>query len=279
MGIVGDMLGFGDDPGETAAEASIRGSEITAEYLREGLEYMKEREALPQEFREGALTRLAGVSGLPGGEGSQQELIDRAIASPLYGELMSGREAGEEAILGSAAATGGLRSGDVQRNLYDYNVQLKNRALLESYNQQLQGLQGLAGLPSLAPQIAGQIGQIGTTLGQGHIAAAQAQQMGGQQQFGNILGLGQLGLSAYQSGMFSDRRLKKNIKLIGEFKGWPWYSWDWGIVAKKMGLSGKTQGIMADEVYVKRPDCVVMKDFFMFVLYGKLGILPEKEAA
>lgn len=271
MGFIGDMFGFGSDPGEQAAQASIAGSEIQAQYQREALDYLKETEALPQEFREGSLRQIAGAYGVPGGVGSQQEMIDRAIKSPLYGAIMGGQEAGEEAILRSASATGGLRSGNVQENLYDYNVQLQNKALLESYNQQMQGLQGLSGLPSLAPQIATQTGAIGTTLGQGQIAAGQAIQTGGQQQAGNLMGLGQLGLQAY--GMFSDRRLKKNIKKIGFLNGFNIYSWDWNIVAQKMGLSGSTIGCMADEVYTERPDAVSIKDLFMFVHYDKLGTI------
>lgn len=205
--------------------------------------------------------------------GSQQALIDQAISSPLYGAIMGGQEAGEEAILRSAGATGGMRSGNAQYGLYDYNTQLQNQALLESYNQQLAGLQSLAGMPSKASEISGQMAGIGQTQAQGITAAAQAQQAASQQGIGNIMGLGQLGLAAY--GMFSDRRLKRNIKLIGIVKGWPWYSWTWNVVAEKMGLKGKSYGIMADEVYAKRPDCVIMKDMFMFVLYGKLGVFEN----
>jgi len=272
MGFVGDMLGFGgDDPGEAAAAASIQGSEIQAQYQREALGYLKEREALPQQFREGSLKQIAGAYGVEGGTGSQQDIIDRSLKSPLYGAIMGGQEAGEEAILRNAAATGGLRSGDVQSNLYDYNVQLQNKALLESYNQQMQGLQGLSGLPSMAPQIAQQTGSIGTTLGQGQIAAGQAMQTGSQQQAGNLMGLGQLGLQAY--GMFSDRRLKKNIKKIGEREGFNIYSWAWNVVANKMGLAGSTIGCMADEVYTKRPDAVSVRGLFMFVHYDKINII------
>ena len=263
-----DLFGGG---GSDAADASIAGSQIQAQYQREALDYMKEREAVPQKYREGALDQMAGAYGVEGGTGSQQEIIDRSLASPLYGQLMGGKEAGEEAILRNASATGGLRSGNVQSNLYDYNVQLQNQALLQSYNQQMQGLQGLAQLPSLAPQIAQQTGAIGTTLGQGQIAAGQAQQTGGQMGIGNMMGMGQLGLQAYD--MFSDRRLKKNIKKIGFVKGFNLYSWDWNIVAQKMGLTGNTIGCMADEVYTERPDAVGIKDLFMIVNYSKIGVL------
>ena len=254
-----------------AADSATQAAAIQAAAQREALEYLKEREAIPQQFREGALTSLGGLYGLEGGEGDQQAMIERAMASPLYQSMIGGREAGEEAIMRSAAATGGLRSGGTQAAMYDYNTQLQNQALLESYNQQLSGLSGLAQLPSMAPQIASGITGIGTTQAAGVTAAAQAQQIAQQQQQANLMGLGQLGISL--AGMFSDRRLKKDIKHIGEINGHKWYSFTWNGVAEKLGLSGNTYGCMADEVYEKAPGAVILKDGFMMVLYGTLGIL------
>jgi len=273
MGFIGDFVNnlFGGG-GDDAADASITGANITAQGQREALDYMKEREALPQQFREGALKGLGGIYGLEGGTGNQQDLIDKAISSPLYKGIMGGQEAGEESILRNASMTGGFRSGNTQSNLYDYNVQLQNKALLESYNQQLQGLAGMAGLPSNSNQIAQQTSQIGQTLGQGQIAAGQAQQAGTQQGFGNMLGLGTL---AY---MFSDRRLKNNLKKIGEVNGHNWYMWDWNIVANKMGLDGKSEGVLADELVKTNPECIGIKDGFMIVDYIKLGIFPKEVA-
>lgn len=45
----------------------------------------------------------------------------------------------------------------------------------------------------------------------------------------------------YQTGIFSDRRLKRNIKRIGEKNGYPWYSFEyiWG---------EKAEGYMSDEI-------------------------------
>ena len=270
MGFIGDLFGGG---GDDAAKSSIKASEIAADAQREALDYLKEREAIPQQYREGALNTLGGLYGLEGGTGNQQELIDRSIQSPLYQQLMGGRQFGEDAILRNAAATGGLRSGNVQGALYDYNTQLQNNALLQSYNQQLMGLQGLANLPSLAPTIANNISGIGQTLGQGQIAAAQAQQAGGQNSMNNLFGLGNLAIQAYGSGMFSDRRLKTNIEKIGEINGHKFYSFSWNKVAEKLGLSGKTYGCMADEVFEKVPDAVLMKDGFMWVNYAMIGVL------
>lgn len=275
MSIIGDMFGIGG--GDDVGGEIIAASQPAVGAQGKALQYLRQRERVPQRYRERALGELWGEYKRPI---NQQRTIRQALKSPLYGAIMGGQEAGEEAILRSAAATGGLRSGNVQENLYDYNTQLQNQALLQSYNAQLgerqtqmQGLGGLAGLPSLAPQIAQGIAGIGQTQSQAQIAAAQAGQTGQQQGFGNLLGLGQLGLSAYQSGMFSDRRLKTNTKLLGQDNGFNIYSWDWNMVAQQMGLTGNTVGCMADEVYYKRPDAVSIKDLFMFVHYDKLNVL------
>jgi hypothetical protein len=222
---------------------------------------------------------LAGASpgrgeggGGGGGYGGQQDLIDRSRNSPLYQAIMGGQEFGEEAIMRNAAMTGGLRSGNVQSNMYDYNVRLQNQALLSSYNEQLGGLTGLAGLPSNANQIALGMSGIGQTQAQGIIGAEQGRQDARQQGFGNLMGLGQLGIGAYKAGMFSDRRLKKNIKKIGEVDGFNWYAWDWNIVAQKMGLAGSTMGCMADEVFDIFPKAVTLRNNFMFVNYAMIGV-------
>ena len=175
-----------------AAEAQETGTAQIVEAQREALEYLKEREQLPQQFREGALGRIAGLYG----EGSQEELISQARLSPIYEAILSSRNAGEESILRNRSVTGGLRSGASIGDLTNYNQQLENQALLTAYNQQLQGLQGLAMLPSNAGAIAQQIGGIGQTLGQGTMAAGQTRAQGtmaaGQAQanmFGGLAGL------------------------------------------------------------------------------------------
>jgi hypothetical protein len=155
--------------------------------------------------------------------------------------------------------------------MYDYNVRLQNQALLKSYNEQLMGLQGLAGLPSNANQIAGGMAGIGQTQAQGIIGAEQGRQDASQQGFGNLMGLGQLGLGIGKL-IYSDRRLKKNIKKIGEVNGFNWYAWDWNLTAQKMGLKGATMGCMADEVFDIFPEAVTLRNNFMFLNYAMIGV-------
>ena len=186
---------------------------------------------------------------------------------------MEGREAGEEGILRSASVTGGLRSGNTSSNMYDYNVRLQNRALLESYNQQLMGLQGMAGIPSNANAIAGRMSNVGNIMSQGQIASAQALQTGNQQSMNNMMGIAGLGLEAYKSGMFSDKRLKTNIKKIGTVNGFTFSSCDWNHIANMLGLKGSTFGCMADEVIKIVPEAIIIKDNFMMINYSTIGVL------
>jgi hypothetical protein len=187
----GAKQGYEDVSGKTAADAAKRASATQASAMMEQLDYLKEINRLPQQYKEQALTELAGLYGAEGSE-NQQVLIDRAKASPLYQQIMGGQAAGEEAVMRSAAQTGGLRSGNVQHAMYDYNTQLANQALTQTYGQQLSGLQGLAGLQTGEQKIGQTMADIGGVKAQGILGAAGAQQQGTQ----NLLnfGLGVAGL-------------------------------------------------------------------------------------
>lgn len=245
FGLIRDVTGT-----EEAQRASERAAAQQVGAQREALEYMKEREALPQQAREAALTQLSGAFGLPGFD--SVDIMERAKASPLYEAQL---EEGQEAVMRQAAMTGGLRSGNVQ----DALAGQARQALLSSYGQQLSGLQGLAQLPSYAPQIAGGMQGIGQTQAQATMAQGAAK----QQDFQNWANMGMMGL-----GMaFSDRKLKKDIKKIGEYGGHNVYSYAWNKAAEKLGLFGESIGFIADEL---PKDKVIEKDGFLMVKYGEL---------
>lgn len=195
-----------DVTGQTAAETvgEATGQSIAAQ--RESLEYLKEINLLPQQYKEEALTALSQQAA--GGGPTQAQRITSAQQSPYYQQLMGSQKAGEESILRHAGATGGLRSGNVQKNLYDYNVNLKNQALTSAYNQQLQEeatqratLQGLAGISTGASEIAGITSGIGQTQAQGTMAAGQAGLQGRMDVLGGLLGAGKDLLGSYFGGM------------------------------------------------------------------------------
>lgn len=265
-GIIDPILGtdISGDKADFAQQASTGAADTSAQYQREALAYLKEREAMPQQFREVALSRLGGLYGLEGGVGSQAELIEQAKASPLYSSLLEG---GEDAVLRSRSMTGGLRSGGAISDVKD----VQNQALLTSYNQQLQGLQGLANLPSNANAIAQSTAGIGQTLAQGQIAGAQGVIQAQNNNAAQLLGIGNLGLGIASAAGFSDIRLKENIRLVGTAGGHNWYKWDWNELAKGVGLSGESEGVMAHEVYDVQPDIVGYKDGYITIDYEQLS--------
>lgn len=67
--------------------------------------------------------------------------------------------------------------------------------------------------------------------------------------------------------LFSDRRVKENIKLAGKSKGFPIYRFNY------IGHPEKTyEGVMAQDVLGIMPEAVGEKDGFMTVNYGMIGL-------
>ena len=266
MGFIGDAVGGIFGGGDDAADASREASEASVAAQREALEYLKEREEIPQEFREKAIQQYAALLGLPGGQGDSAEIIEGLKQTPLYEAIMGTQAAGEESILRQAGATGGLRSGNVQAALADQATQLQQQALLQSYGQQLGGLKSLMGQPSMAGDIATGMAGLGATEASGIIGAAQTQAAAQQQGIGNVGSLVGLGMQ-----LFSDRRLKDNIEFIAEKDGHKWYSFNWNEKAEHFGLEGHDTGVIAQEVQEYYPEAINEKDGYLMVDYSKLG--------
>ena len=185
--VVSDVIEWTDQNllGGKEEDAAEKAAKQAAAGQQSALDYQIQQEALPTQFREGALTQLGGLYGLEGGEGSQQMLIDQAMASPLYQQIMAQKETGQRDIAKHASVTG-IRGGNTSTELSDYAMQLENRALTDSYNQQLQGLQGMAGLPSNTNAISSSMANLGAIEAQGTTAAAQAR----ADATGQLLGVG-----------------------------------------------------------------------------------------
>lgn len=275
------------------------GESIAAQ--REALAYTQEKEQALLAARDMGLGGLMDLYD-PNNPQGQQDMINRAQSSPLYNQIMGNRQFGEDAIMRNASATGGLRSGNVNYNLNDYNTRLSNDALLQSYNQELSGLQGLSRTSTNTNAIANQMAGIGNTRAQGTVAAGQAQQQGNQNAFNNVMGGVNLGLDAYNSGVFSgsnptsfgsagnstygynvggysdasgglgfsDNRLKRCIKYMGMNKGHKWYSWKWNDKAKKLGLKGEGQGVMVSNVVKYMPEAIGEHEGYATVNYNML---------
>lgn len=256
MGFVKDT--FNSITGKDAADASKKGAAMSAQGQREALNYLKEKERIPSQFREGALGQLGGLYGLEGGDPNAMSQIQQ---NPIYQATMGQLPQQEEAILRNQSATGALRSGGTEMMLANNKRQNKLSALQNTMG----GLQNMAGLQSYAPQIAQGVAGVGQTLGQGQIASANARQQG----IGNTIGLG---MNALSLAGFSDIRLKDNIKPAGERYGHDWYTWEWNDEAKELGLSGEAEGVLAQDIAVTHPEAVGLSQGYLTVNYGSLGL-------
>ena len=250
---VTDGLGLTDS--QQGARAVDKGTAQQVAAQREALAYMKEREALPQKFREGALTQIGGFYGLEGGDPNADQNLQ---ANPLYQATIGQLPQQEEAILRNQSATGALRSGGTDMMLAD-NQRMNT---LSAYQNAMGGLQGLASLPSNSNQIASTMAGIGQTQRQGTIGAAQSSIAGKQAAFDQTMGLAKMGMAA-----FSDIRLKDNIQPAGERFGHSWFTWDWNDTARALGLSGSSEGVIADLVKPMRPDLVGERNGYLTVDY------------
>ena len=71
----------------------------------------------------------------------------------------------------------------------------------------------------------------------------------------------------------SDRRFKARLKIIGMFKGFKIYEWDWNALAESFGLRGRSYGVVAQDIIKTRPDAVVIDDDGYYkVNYELLGV-------
>ena len=170
-----------------------------------------------------------------------------------------------------AAARGRLSAGDTLQQLSN-NALLAAQPLIANQRQDINNLLNLgSGIAQTQANVA--IGE-GTNVGNllTDIGAANAAGIVGA---GNVEAQGAQAL--LQAGLtgaglaFSDPKLKTNIKQIGQKNGFDWFSWDWNDIALKLGLTGSSEGVMADIVQLTNPELIGESSGYMTVNYG--GIL------
>lgn len=131
-----------------------------------------------------ALSRQAALMGL-GGEEAQRAAITAIERGPEFATMA---RQGEEAILQNAAATGGLRGGNVQAALAQFRPQILSGLIEQQYNR-------LGGLATAGQNAAAGVGTAGMQTGAnisnlyGQVGAAQAgAALAKGQAWGNVLG-------------------------------------------------------------------------------------------
>jgi len=151
--------------------------------------------------------------------------------------------------------------------------QYRNLGLLSGIGGQQQGLQqrGMdAGYNEFlraigyGPQQLGLLAQ-GVSALPGDKSVTEGYKPGTFEQIGNTAGaIGSV------IGLFSDKKLKDNITLVGKSKGHNVYTWTWNNVAKKLGINTPEIGVIAQEV-AHIPNAVSKHESgYLTVNYGAL---------
>ena len=212
----------------------------------------------------GPEAQRAAIAGIEGGAGYQAQV-----------------QAGEEALLQRASATGGLRGGNIQAALGQFRPQMLQQEIERQYGR----LGGMADIGRITQQNLAQIGQssaagtgsaglqTGTNVAnllsqQG--AALAGGELGEAKAYGQLFNLPAQFLGMQMGGgkagsLFSDIRLKKNIKKISTRPdGLNVYEFDyiWG--------GGRQIGLMAQEVQGVYPDAVSESGGYLMVNYSKV---------
>lgn len=159
-----------------------------------------------------ALAEQRALAGL-GGFQAQKEALNAIRGGAEYQAMV---DAGEEAILQNAAATGGLRGGNTQRALMEYRPQVMADLINQRYSR-LGGLAGMGGNVAQQQALAGQ--QASGNLAQLGQAAAAGQASGALQTGGNIANLLQQQGAAIAGGQmasgFGRRGSMSNLMSLG----------------------------------------------------------------
>lgn len=136
--IIGSTLVGGALQSQTIRESTEKATKAQTESTEAGIEEARRQFDAAQEllapFVQAGETSLTSMMALSGqaGEEAQAEQIRMIQESPGFAETV---QAGEEAILASGSATGGLRGGNIQGALAQYRPQMLQQAIADRYNQ------------------------------------------------------------------------------------------------------------------------------------------------
>lgn len=185
VGLLGGML-QSDAQASAASDAAAAQTEaarLGIEEQRRQFDALQKLLAPYSQTGEKSLAAQGNLIGL-GGADAQSQAIQALQQSPEYQALS---QAGQEAILQNASATGGLRGGNTQAALAQFQPQLLAQLINNQYGR-------LGGLTSIGQNAAAGVGNAGMSTGRGISDLMQTQ---GAAQAGAALAEGKA-----QAGMF-----------------------------------------------------------------------------
>ncbi len=167
-----------------AAAAQTQAADMGIAEQRRQFDRVQELLSPYVEAGDASLIQQLALGGMSGVE-AQREAISGIEQGAEYQSLVG---AGEEAMLQSAAATGGLRGGNTQAALAQFRPQVLSSLINQQYSR-------LGGITSLGQQSAAGVGTAGMQTGQNIAnlygqqgAAAAGSALASGQAFGNVIG-------------------------------------------------------------------------------------------
>lgn len=257
IGFIGDSIDA--FTGQAGAEASLEGARQQALLGREGLASIRERQQRLEQtlapFVGEGRSRISQAEQLFGPGAAQQITQDPAFQAAADRLKLQ--------ALTSQAARGRLPTQETAEQIQGGLTRLGSDFLTRQRGDLLRQIQ--LGQASAAQQGASSLGtsqragdilsQIGAVTGAGGIGAAQSLAQGQS----NVAGL-----AGTVAGFFSDRRLKRNISLVGSWKGYNKYKYQY------KDHDTWYYGVMSDEVRDKNPEAITVIGGYDCVDYGAL---------
>ena len=183
---------------KTASGAQTRAAEQSIAEQRRQFDAVQQLMAPYVQSGTTALSRYNALTGLSGEE-AQQTLINQITSGAEYGSLV---RQGEEAILQSASATGGLRGGNTQSALARFRPEILSSLIRDEYSRLggmvSMGQNAAAGLGNAGMQVGQNISNQYGQIGQAQAGAALARGQATANMWGNIAG--SVGLAAGLGG-------------------------------------------------------------------------------
>jgi hypothetical protein len=292
-------MGFVDNlSGKTAARAATKGAGIQAGALEESKGIIQDgsdaakgilvdqfgNATQPYDQFQGVTNQALGMSDILFDPQAQASYLQN---NPIYQNAL---QQAQDSTNASSAARGRIGAGDTIQRLADNTLTTALPFLQNQQNLVSDGVQrglGIAGnlsqlnsnqtsaLANLelgnATNIANLVQGIGAVQAGGVTGAANARTAGASGIFNAVA---EIGGAAAGAGAFSDKRLKKNISLLGKNNGFNIYSWDWNEEGNKQGLEGTAVGVIAQEVQETHPQYVIEHESgFLTVDYA--GVLND----
>lgn len=177
---LGSLFGYEVMGGKESEQLKSASEAAAAEQART----LEETQALAEPYAaagEAALQQQQALAGLLGPD-AQAAAIAQLESSPQFQSMLA---QGERAILQNAAATGGLRGGNVQAMLAQFRPQLLSSIIEQQYGR-LAGLAG-TGLSAAGAQM-GVGSELGAVRAGGQLSQAQLDYMEAQRRQQNIMG-------------------------------------------------------------------------------------------